>query len=58
MTPSHTGSGRTAGLIAMLVLAGSVLNHLAVLSPRLWIEWLALLVLAAEIGRASCRERV
>ena len=47
MTPSHTGSGRTAGLIAMLVLAGSVLNHLAVLSPRLWIEWLALLVLAA-----------
>ena len=31
----------------MLVLAGSVLNHLAVLSPRLWIEWLALLVLAA-----------
>ena len=45
MSPLVANSGRRIGLIGVLVLAGSVLIHLAVLTRSAWVEWLALVSL-------------
>ncbi len=45
MSPPVAKNGRRVGLVAVLVLAGSLLIHLAVLTGNAWFEWLALVSL-------------